>query len=69
MGERSFAVEGMTCDHCQTAVAEEVEQVQGVTAVQVDLPSGTLTVRGRSIRDEAIHAAVDQAGYRVVGSQ
>jgi copper chaperone len=68
VAERSYRVDGMTCDHCQRAVTEEVERVRGVEFVNVDLASGTLTVRGESIRDEAVREAVDEAGYAVVGS-
>ena len=34
---RKYAVAGMACGHCVTAVTEEVEQVPGVTAVHVEL--------------------------------
>ena len=61
--ERLYAVEGMTCSHCQAAVAEEVGSVPGVTTVDVDLAAGTLTVRGQGFTDEAVVAAVVEAGY------
>jgi len=38
--ETTYTVIGMTCDHCVLSVREEVEEVDGVTAVDVDLPSG-----------------------------
>ncbi len=59
-------VAGMTCDHCVLAVREEVATVPGVTAVDVDLASGRLTVVGSGVSDEAITAAVAEAGYEVV---
>jgi len=65
---REYAVHGMTCGHCVTAVAEEVEQVPGVTGVDVDLEAGRVVVRGEGFSDEAIRDAVDEAGYEVVGS-
>jgi copper chaperone CopZ len=62
--DRTFNVTGMTCGHCKSAVTTEVLQVPGVRAVDVDLDSGTLTVRGDA-EDDAIRKAVDEAGYAV----
>ena len=44
---------------------EEVSEVAGVTAVDVDLASGRLTVTGHGIDDDAVAAAVAEAGYEV----
>ena len=63
--DRTYTVEGMTCGHCVVSVREEVSGVEGVTAVDVDLASGRLTVSGDGVDDDAIAAAVSEAGYRV----
>jgi copper chaperone len=63
---RTYTVEGMTCGHCRKSVMEEVLQVAGVKAVDVDLDSGQLTVAGETFDDAAIRSAVDGAGYAVV---
>jgi len=63
--ERVFEVQGMTCDHCRSAVAEEVGALAGVTGVDVDLATGRLAVRGRGLDDGAIAEAVAEAGYQV----
>jgi len=60
-----YIVEGMTCRHCQLAVAEEVGALEGVAAVDVDLASGRLSVTGTNIDDAAVSAAVVEAGYEV----
>ena len=65
--EKRYRVEGMTCGHCRAAVAEEVAGVPGVTGVDVDLETGGLTVRGRDIDDQAVAAAVVEAGYSLRG--
>ena len=59
-------VSGMTCNHCVMSVREEVAEVPGVTAVDVDLASGRLTVEGEGYSPEAIRAAVAEAGYEVI---
>ena len=60
---KTYTVPGMSCDHCVAAVSEEVERVAGVGSVDVDLESKRVTVRGREFDDNAVRAAIDEAGY------
>ena len=62
--ETTYTVNGMTCGHCVLSVREEVGELDGVTAVHVDLPSGRLVVRGTADA-AAVRAAVAEAGYEV----
>jgi copper chaperone CopZ len=59
----TYSVTGMTCGHCVLSVIEEVSEVPGVDAVDVDLTSGRLTVTGDDVSDDAVIAAVEEAGY------
>ena len=69
MSTSTYTVTGMTCGHCVSAVTEEVTAVPGVTAVDVDLASGRLTVTSDSpVDDDAVRAAVDEAGYELAGT-
>jgi copper ion binding protein len=62
----TFTVTGMTCQHCVGAVREEVGQIPGVTEVDVDLPTGTVTVTSETPVDtEDMRARVDEAGYEL----
>lgn len=63
---RTYTVSGMTCEHCRSSVSEEVGDVAGVESVEVDLASGRVVVAGENFTDDAIRAAVDEAGYEVV---
>lgn len=63
---KTYIVSGMTCSHCVASVTEEVSEVAGVERVDVELESGRVVVKGDSIDDAAIRAAVDEAGYEVV---
>ena len=65
MTTRTYVVTGMTCAHCVRAVGEEVGLVPGVTDVAVDLASGQLAVSGTDVADDAVRAAVAEAGYAV----
>lgn len=61
--EKSYTVPGMSCQHCVTAVSEEVGQVEGVESVDVALETKQVTVRGRDLDDGALRAAIEEAGY------
>lgn len=64
MSTQTYAVTGMTCEHCVRAVSEEVAGIPGVTGVQVDLETGGLSVTADApVEDAAVAAAVDEAGY------
>ncbi|GAV98549.1 hypothetical protein CS176_2779 [Corynebacterium glutamicum] len=66
MAIKNYTVEGMTCGHCVSSVKEEVGEVAGVTAVDVTLETGAVQVTGEDFIDEAVKAAVVEAGYKVV---
>ena len=59
----TYNVPGMHCGHCKAAVAEELETVAGVDSVVVDLDSKRVTVSGSDLSDEALRAAIAEAGY------
>ena len=62
----TFTVAGMTCEHCVESVSEEVLEIAGVTVVDVDLPTGRLTVTSdQPVSEAEVASAVDEAGYRV----
>ncbi|MFC3987652.1 heavy-metal-associated domain-containing protein [Actinoplanes siamensis] len=66
MATQTYTVTGMTCSHCVSSVSAEVGAIPGVTDVQVDLASGTVTVNSDQPVDEtAVAAAVDEAGYEL----
>jgi copper chaperone CopZ len=66
MNINTYVVTGMTCGHCVASVTEEINDIEGVTDVVVDLPTGAVTVTSDTpLADEAVRAAVEEAGYRV----
>lgn len=67
MQPRTYEVPGITCDHCKTAIEEEVGKLAGVSEVVVDVDGKTVTVDGIASDDE-IAAAVSEAGYEVAGA-
>ncbi|MBM3675779.1 MAG: heavy-metal-associated domain-containing protein [Actinobacteria bacterium] len=60
----TYAVPGISCDHCVHAITGEVEKLDGVRAVHVDVATKTVTVDG-DVAEAAVRAAIDEAGYDV----
>jgi copper ion binding protein len=68
MTSSTYQVQGMTCGHCVSAVSSEIGQLSGVSDVSVDLATGKVIVTAdQPLDDEAVRAAVEEAGYEVVG--
>lgn len=66
MTTQTYTVDGMTCDHCVKAVTEEIGKLEGVTGVDVELATGSVTVASDGgVTDDDVKAAVDEAGYEV----
>jgi copper ion binding protein len=64
MSTETYSVTGMTCEHCIRAISAEVGAVPGVTAVDVDLTVGKVTISSEQPVSVAnIREAVEEAGY------
>jgi copper chaperone CopZ len=63
-----YKVSGMTCGHCEGAVSQEISALAGVTAVKAVARTGEVAVTSAApLDEEAVRAAVDEAGYELVG--
>jgi copper chaperone len=58
----NFQVEGMSCEHCRSAVSAAIRKVAPQARVEVDLDSGQVAVSEAGDR-EAVATAIRQAGY------
>jgi copper chaperone CopZ len=67
MPARTYSVPDITCDHCKRSIEAEVGKVGDVDQVSVDIAKKTVRVEG-SATDEAIRAAIEEAGYDIAGS-
>jgi copper chaperone CopZ len=59
----TYSVPAIHCHHCALSIREEVSEVNGVEAVDVDLDAKVVTVHGRALDDAALRAAIEEAGY------
>lgn len=66
--KKKILIEGMSCGHCVKHVKEALGELNGVTSVDVNL-DGKFAILDANVdvKDEQIKAAVDEAGYDVVG--
>ena len=63
----TYAVAGMSCQHCVDAVTAEVGRLSGVEQVTVDLAAGTVqVVSGAPLVLDQVRAAIDEAGFDLV---
>ena len=61
--EITYTVPGMSCGHCKSAVEGELGRLPGVESVTADVDTKLVVVRGETLADEALRAAIDEAGY------
>ncbi|GAA2228510.1 heavy-metal-associated domain-containing protein [Streptomyces nogalater] len=63
-----YKVTGMSCGHCEGSVSEEISQLPGVSSVKAVASTGEVTVVSAApLDEEAVRAAVDEAGYELAG--
>ncbi|GAA3782246.1 heavy-metal-associated domain-containing protein [Streptomyces chiangmaiensis] len=63
-----YKVSGMSCGHCEGSVSGEVSALAGVSSVTAVASTGEVTVVSAApLDDEAVQAAVDEAGFELVG--
>jgi copper chaperone len=67
MATATYNVAGMSCSHCERAVTDEITKLDGVDSIDVSAETGVLRITSRfPLADEAVLAAVDEAGYTAV---
>ncbi|MEU5524069.1 heavy-metal-associated domain-containing protein [Streptomyces sp. NPDC052079] len=64
-----YKVSGMSCGHCEGAVSGELSAIPGVSSVTAVASSGEVTVVSAApLDEEAVRAAVEEAGYELTGT-
>jgi len=60
-----FEIDGMSCNHCVTAVKKELESVDGIRIVKIGIGEAVLDAEMTDGLREQIVEAVTRAGYVV----
>ena len=65
MAKRVLRIGGMSCGHCQSAVTQALEALEGVTDVIVDLASGTAKADVDESRcgEERLRDVIEEIGF------
>lgn len=68
MINKVLKVEGMSCSHCENAVKGALNELNGVSDVEVSLKDKTVTVKYDSdlVSEESLKEAIEDAGYDVL---
>lgn len=59
-------ISGMHCIHCVGAVKNALEELAGVTKVDVSLENGEATIEAADVSDAALQEAIEDIGFDVV---
>lgn len=63
-------IEGMVCMNCVKHVDKALREIQGIREVSVSLENKSAQVQlNQDVPDEVLKAAIEDAGYQVVGIQ
>lgn len=66
--EKTFTIDGMSCDHCVSAVRDALSEVNSVEVVEAEIGSATVRFDPDVTNHIEIAAAIADAGYTVVSS-
>ena len=67
MTTTEYQVTGMTCGHCEMSVRDEDSRIGAIEQIDVSAATGKLLITTQApIDDDAVLAAVDEAGYQAV---
>lgn len=63
MPQEVFIAQNIKCGGCVTRIREGLLAISGIEAVEVDIPTGRVTVTGAAAIRPAIHAKLAELGY------
>ena len=63
-GQMMVHIEGMSCNHCRENVEKTIKGLKGVSAVEVDLPTGVAIIHG-NVDIKAVRKAVEGIGFKL----
>ncbi len=67
MAETTIKIDGMSCQHCVMRVKKAVDGVDGVSSSEVEIGTAKVVFDESKTSEDAIKAAITNAGYKVIG--
>ena len=65
-GKKSVRIEGMMCENCEARVERYINEIEGAACRASHKKNQAIVFYEKEIADEAIRAAVEKAGYKVL---
>jgi len=63
---RTIKVNGMSCQHCAKAVTKALEEIQGVSGVNIDLSNGLVSFEeDHPVDMNTLQEKIKKAGYEL----
>jgi copper chaperone CopZ len=69
MNKLQLEIEGMSCGHCVSAVAQALRDLPGVTVENVRIGSAEVAYQPDAVSPDQIVLAVEDAGYTAQATQ
>jgi len=63
---KEIKIEGMHCMHCVGAVKKALEELEGVSKVDVSLEDAQAVLEVEDVADEVLQEAIEDIGFDVV---
>ena len=64
--KKKLLIEGMSCGHCVKHTREALEELKGVTCIDINLEGKYAIVEGDDIEEFQLKDAIDEIGYNLV---
>ena len=62
----TIKINGMSCNHCVTAVTKALSEIDGITDVTVDLSTGEASfVEEKPVDMDIVKKNIEKAGYKI----
>lgn len=67
--EKTYTIEGMSCGGCVNSLIRVLKSVPGIEPVTVEVGRAVLRFDPAQVTADTVKAAVDRAGFAVIGEQ
>jgi len=65
--DKTFAISGMSCGGCVNSLTRVLKTVPGIEPLKIEVGKASLRLDTDKVTTDALKAAVDRAGFELVG--
>ena len=67
--EKTFRIDGMSCGGCVNSLTRVLKAVPGIEPLKVEVGRAVLRLDPARVSSDTVKAAVERAGFSVIGEQ